>query len=310
MKLAPIGMSVYTRINHFERSIEALMKNTLASESELFIYSDAASKKEDESLVQRVRDFAHGITGFKNVSVIERESNYGGVKNSWLAWKEVVGKGEGGKSIYIEDDIVTAPGFLAFINGALDFYQNDENILSITGYSPPMDMPIDYKNDIFVLPRAIGWGMGAFDRTVEIASQRIDKQIFESIEDKTVFTVAGEDVLDMIELEANGQLNAGDVRCMYYQALHSKYTVYPRESLVQNIGLDGGGEHCRATDKFNHDQLWKKVEGFKFEKNIQADSEILKRNHKFRGSGIMAVCKRVARRLGILSFIRKVMLKW
>ena len=41
-KLAPIGLFVYNRKDHTEQTIEALKKNDLAIESDLFIYSDAA----------------------------------------------------------------------------------------------------------------------------------------------------------------------------------------------------------------------------------------------------------------------------
>jgi len=275
MKLAPIGMSVYTRIDHFRRCVEALKLNTLAGESDFYIYSDAAGKQEDEQLVREVREYAHSISGFKSVTVTERETNYGGIKNSWLAWNEVVGKGEGGMSIYLEDDILTAPGFLAFMNQALNFYRDDENITAVTGYSPNINVPADYEDDVFALTaRGEGWGSGTFDRTVEAASQRIDKQEFESL-DRVVLDRFGDDLLYMVELEARGELNAGDVRLSYYQATHNKYMVYPRKSLVQNIGLDGSGVHCGSSSKHDHDQLWDKIDGFTFVKGINPDARIV-----------------------------------
>ena len=277
MKLAPIGMSVYTRIDHFRRSIEALLQNTLASESNLYIYSDAASKKEDESLVAEIREYAHSISGFKSVSVIERETNYGGIKNSWLACLEVVEKSKVGYAIYLEDDIEVALGYLAFMNAALDFYRDDDTITAVTGYSPNVHMPADNEDDIFVLTgRGEGWGTGLYPRTVEAASQRIDKREFESLE-QSVLDAFGEDMLYMIELEANGELNAGDVRLSYYQAVNNKYMLYPKLSLVQNIGLDGSGEHCGVTSKYDHDQLWDKSDGFVFVKGILPDSRIVEK---------------------------------
>ncbi|MDX8411664.1 MAG: hypothetical protein R8K46_07340 [Mariprofundaceae bacterium] len=285
MIIAPIGMSVYTRINHFRRSIEALQKNVLASESELFIYSDAANTWEDESLVQEVRTFAHSITGFKKIHVTEREKNYGGTKNSYLALISVSEMRKDGRSIYLEDDIVTAPGFLTFMNAALEFYKDNKHILSVTGYCPPINIPECYERDIFILPRYCGWGSGTFKRTIEIASKKITKLEFNST-NKKVFTVGGGDILHMIEREVNGEINAGDVRCMYYQALHNKYTIYPRQSLVLNIGHDGTGVHCGATDKFHHEILWDKTEGFEFVKDIQPDKRIIRANQKFRRPGL------------------------
>jgi hypothetical protein len=46
MILAPIVLFVYNRPWHIQQTVEALQKNELATESELFIYSDEA-KNED-----------------------------------------------------------------------------------------------------------------------------------------------------------------------------------------------------------------------------------------------------------------------
>ena len=40
--LSPILLFVYNRPDHVRRCVEALQKNQLAADSELFIYSDAA----------------------------------------------------------------------------------------------------------------------------------------------------------------------------------------------------------------------------------------------------------------------------
>lgn len=307
--LAPIGMSVYTRIPHFKKSIEALQNNILASQSELYIYSDAASKKEDEATVQEVRVFAHSITGFRKVHVIERKINYGGTKNSFSAWKEILENNADGISIYLEDDIVTAPGFLTFMNAALAFYKDDENIISITGYCPPLNID-DYEHDIFVLPRFCGWGCGSFKRTISIAANKIDKDKFNNIINKKVLTVGGADVLKMIEKEVNGEIDAGDVRCMYYQALHDRYTIYPRKSLVENIGIDGSGVHSGKNEKYHHDELWGKTDSFEFVRGIQADERFIKANQKFRRPGFKMRMRfgvsRLSKLLGMHSALKRI----
>jgi len=91
----------------------------------------------------------------------------------------------------------------------------------------------------------------------------------------------------MIKKEISGKLTAGDVRCMFYQLSESKYTIYPKESLVQNIGHDGTGVHCGFSNKFYHDQLWDKKDNFVFLKGIKPDAEIVRENYKFRSPSIM-----------------------
>ena len=65
--LAPIGVFTYSRINHLRQTIEALKNNTLARESELYIFSDAA-KPGDEDKILAVREYIHTINGFKSVN--------------------------------------------------------------------------------------------------------------------------------------------------------------------------------------------------------------------------------------------------
>ena len=304
MILAPIGISVYTRINHFKQCIEALQKNILAEKSVLFVYSDAASKKEDEDLVKKVREFAHSITGFKKVNIIEREKNYGSTKNAPFAHREITEKFE--KSIFLEDDIVTAPGFLTFMNEALEFYKDDDRILSITGYSPPINLPNEYDNNIFILPRYNGWGTGGWKSLMAEPLNKIDKKEFIKIKNKKkVFTVGGEDVLSMIEAEINGELNAGDVRVMYYQALNDKYTLYPKKSLTQNIGHDGSGIHCGINNKFNV-EMWNKVDKFEFIKDIQPDERIIKANRKFRSAGVKGKIAKLTKQIGLYSYLKRI----
>lgn len=280
MDLAPIGLSVYTRISHFKRCIEALKKNELAKESNLFIYSDAANDQDDWEPVNTIREFARSINGFKNVHLIEREENFGGVRNAHAGITELTKCY--GMSIALEDDIVTAPGFLSFMNEALDYYKNDERVMSITGYCPPIDIPDTLLSDSFCMARFSGWGCGVYNRTITALKSKIELTKFEAIEDQSIFTKFGPDVLKMVSREAQGLLDAADVRCMYQQAINGQMTIYPKKSLVQNIGHDGSGVHCGNTNRFHHDSLWDKINGFKFGSDLTVDESIRKANYEFR----------------------------
>ena len=128
--LAPIGVITYSRINHLKQTIGALQKNTLSKESEIYIFSDAP-KKGDEKLVAKVRKYLHTIDGFKKVYIYERDTNSRTINTS-SGIRTLVEKY--GRMIFLEEDIVTAPGFLQFMNDALRYYKNDQRIFSISGY--------------------------------------------------------------------------------------------------------------------------------------------------------------------------------
>ncbi|TDX58923.1 glycosyltransferase [Orenia marismortui] len=282
--LAPIGISTYSRINHLTQTIEALRKNTLANQSELYIFSDAP-KEGDEEIVAEIREYIKTIDGFKKVYIIEREKN-GRVANNRNGIKQLLNKH--GKMIWLEDDIVTASGFLTFMNKALDFYEDDDRVLSITGYSPPIKSPKEYNKDIFLLQRFSGWGFATwkdkFDPyRFELSKYEITKFLDNNIKIEQ-FKKNGKDMFETLLKQYYGEFNGLDVQVMFYQFQHDLFTIYPIESLVQNIGFDGSGLHSEATNKFHIDRLWDKKDNFMFKKNITVDERIRKSNYNFRSS--------------------------
>jgi hypothetical protein len=272
--LAPIGLSTYVRLSHLKQTIAALSANNLAQDSELFVFSDAASAG-DEAKVEAVRKYLKTVDGFKRVEIIERAEN-SRVYNNREGMRQLVD--EFGHCIFLEEDIVTAPGFLRFMNDALDFYQNDPNVLSICGYSPPVTWESTY--DSFALGRFCGWGLGItrnnYYRIRELPKEALD------LVPKQHLDRSGRDLYKMVKLEAQGQINALDVRAMYLQALEGGVTIYPKHSLVQNIGHDGTGIHCGNSKRFHHSTLWDKTEGFTFEQNTTVSHVNLIQNQKFR----------------------------
>ncbi len=80
-ELAPIVLFVYNRLDHSIKTIEALEKNILAAESELFIYSDAPKNESEIQNVLKVRRYIKKIQGFKKVTIFEAEKNLGLAKS-------------------------------------------------------------------------------------------------------------------------------------------------------------------------------------------------------------------------------------
>lgn len=278
--LAPVGISVYTRINHFKRSVRALQQNSLASDTNLIIYSDAASRVEDEGLVHEVRQFAHSIQGFKTVVVIERPTNYGGVKNAHEGLKQLVRVFK--IAIWLEDDIEVASGFLSFMNEALNFYKDNPSVTSISGYSPPLAISDYVIKDFYTMNRFCGWGCGVYERTMDWLAAKITQDEYDRVADKQILCEFGSDVLNMVEREVANELDAADVRCMFRQAVNGTATIYPKYSLVQNTGHDGTGFHCGKSKRFTHDKLWNKNDGFCFDNDTSCIAEIKKEKQDFR----------------------------
>ena len=282
MSLSPIGLSTYSRLQHLKQTIEALKSNALAKKSDLYVFSDAA-KPGDEEKVAKVRKYLDTISGFKNIHVFKRTQN-SRVRNNRDGISDILNKY--GKCIYLEEDIVTAPGFLTFMNASLDVYEKEEKIFCISGYSPPINIPAGYRSDTFILRRACAWGMGIwhdrFKRISYLDKAEVLSRFSNNMEIEEL-SKYGEDLLRMILLDADGKMDALDVKIFYHQFLNEKYTVYPRKSLVKNIGHDGSGIHCVQTNKFDV-ELWDKL-AFEIDDKVDLDDRIVQSNYRFREIG-------------------------
>jgi hypothetical protein len=81
MSNAPITLFVYNRPDHVRQTVESLRQNELAAESDLFVFSDGARSETDAAGVAAVREYIETITGFKSVTVTERDENFGLPRN-------------------------------------------------------------------------------------------------------------------------------------------------------------------------------------------------------------------------------------
>lgn len=279
--LAPIGLTTYSRLQHLRQAVDALKNNTLASQSELYVFSDAP-KLGDEEKVAAVRSYLRTIDGFKRVHIIERESN-GRVANNRGGIQMLLDRF--GKLIWLAEDVVTAPGFLQFMNDALEFYSNDQKVGSISGYCPPINMPQEYTKDFFSLTRFDPWGMGLWKRYYKLNTPIGEHDFNLIFNDKEklreLSRSAGEEAVQLIQMDFEGKLDAGDMKAIFWQYVDNKLTIYPRKSLVHNTGQDGSGYHMGVTDQWDVSETWDKVSGFEFTQDIDVDERIRKAHSDF-----------------------------
>ena len=119
MLYAPIVVFAYNRIDELKLTITSLQKNILAKESILIVYSDAAKTDNNTSKVKEVRKYLSEVEGFRSVSVIHREKNFGLARSVIEGSTEVLNKYA--KIIVLEDDLITSENFLLYMNDALEF---------------------------------------------------------------------------------------------------------------------------------------------------------------------------------------------
>lgn len=246
---APIVLFVFARPEHTRHTLESLAANALANQSDLIVYSDAARNSSENDLVKAVRSLIDSAKGFRSVRVINRETNFGLARNITNGVTEVLREND--RVIVLEDDMITSPHFLAYMNEALERYANDERVASIHGYVFPTDQPLP---EAFFLPGADCWGWATWRRSW--ACFNLDGQyLLDELKRRKLirsFDFNGAyPYLDMLKNQIEGKNDSWAIRWYASAFLADKLTLYPGRSLVRNIGIDGSGTHCGESD--SHD---------------------------------------------------------
>ena len=156
--LAPVIVFAYNRYYELVETMDCLAKNIDADKTDVYIFSNAARDEVegDDEKVDKVRFILKDYSNcFKKYEIICREENKGPNENMIFGISSIIEKY--GRVIVVEDDIVTAPLFLKFMNAALDKYENDKEIFSICAYNP-LTSECQLKGDTFTFASFRSWG--------------------------------------------------------------------------------------------------------------------------------------------------------
>jgi hypothetical protein len=248
MSFSPIVLFVYNRPLHTQKTIEALQNNTLAIHSNLFIYSDEAKNDDDRKSVDEVRTYIDNVDGFKKVTIIKRDKNWGLASSIIDGVTKIVDEYK--KIIVLEDDLVTSPYFLKFMNDALEFYKDEEKVWHISGWSYPID--IDDLDEVFLWRLMNCWGWATWDNKWKYYRKDIDKTISEfNKEDIKIFNLdSAENFFGQIIANKERKINTWAI--FWYATIFKEdaFCLNPSQTFVENIGHDGSGVHCGEIDTF------------------------------------------------------------
>lgn len=269
MELAPIVLFVYNRPEHTKKTLEALSKNLLSKDSVLYIYSDGMPENASDELVNRinkVKALLEQVDWAKELIIINRKKNLGLAQSIISGVTEVINIHK--KVIVLEDDLVTSPYFLKFMNDALNYYKDEEKIWHISGWNYPIKL--NYREDVFFWKIMNCWGWATwFDRWI----------CFEKDSSKLIKTFTNQDIrkfnLDGIinvwsqVLENNNKII--DTWAVFWYATIFKnhgLCLNPTLSFVDNIGNDGSGINSAVNNVYENKYL-------NFKENIVFSSEII-----------------------------------
>lgn len=291
MNIAPIILFVYNRPEHTKKTVDALKLNKFAADSSLFIFSDGNKDEMDRKAVEEVRSFISTISGFNQIKIILREKNLGLANSVISGVTEVISKYE--KAIVLEDDIVTSPYFLKFLNEALEFYQDEMRIYSISGYSFPVKLPKKYPLNYFFAYRTSSWGWATWkDRWEKLLVDMNEKFYVKNPTQLNAFLdIAGMDLAPMLLRTLRGQTNSWAVKWAYIHIKNNALCLFPTNSLVKNIGTDASGVNFVSKTKKYDVEIFDSKIYYNFNSQIRICNKIQSRIRKLFRPGILSLIK-------------------
>lgn len=238
----------YNRPDHLYRCLNSLAKNIGFKDFKVQISLDGPLMDQERTHCDDVRgvanDFAHANA---NVKVFSHQENVGlscsilGAIDSAFSNHEAV--------IVIEDDLYLNQYFLEYCKWGLTEYELDKRVGSISGFTLPI---LERHSDYFLLG-ADCWGWATwrdrweeFERDgskllAELRARRLQREF--DLDFSYQYT-------HMLERQVQGTTNSWAIRWHAHNFLRGKLALYPKESLVLNLGNDGSGTNMKISKSY------------------------------------------------------------
>ena len=254
-KLAPIALFCYNRPNHLKLTIASLKNNYLASQSTLYIFLDGPTSKKDIIKNNEVFNYISKISGFAKIKIYRSKKNLG-LSKSIIDGINFVLK-ENDKIIVVEDDIVTSPLFLEFMNESLSKYEKNFKVWHIAGHSH-LKPDEKEKQKVFFSYYMNCWGWATWKNRWKMFEKNPNKLINSfSKKDISKFDLEGSGLFwSQILKNANRKINTWAIFWYATIYIRKKLCCNPLKSYVRNIGMDGSGMHCTDSKYLDDNMLY------------------------------------------------------
>lgn len=254
MKVSPIILFAYKRPQHIRATLEALHENTLALQSKLYIYIDGLKDNAsdgDIKLHQQVINIAKSTNWCLETEVIVSNHNKGLAESVVEGVSSILKKHK--RVIVLEDDLVTSPYFLEYMNKSLDKYEYSEKVACISGYTYPLKKTMD---SAYFIKGADCWGWATWEEKWNCIFKNEPNYLLEQLTKQNKINEFNFNnsypYSNMLQERIEGKNQSWAVLWYASSFLQNKLCLYPSHSLVNNIGNDGSGTHSDTfTNQFD-----------------------------------------------------------
>ena len=250
------------RNEHLKKCLESLSKNPWAKYVDVYIGVDYPTKDSHwpgyrEVLKLMERDYSM----FRSFHLYTRPTNFGADENMNALYQEAIKDHE--QFIFMEDDTEFSENYLEYMLKALDYFRDDPDVISVSGYSYPVRFKTE-RNCNIITQNAIFnmWGAGFWTSKFEVCRKDIEEDLC-LIRDFSYnlkhFSFSRYRRTDYINCVAGVDPDDRDVRKLcymfssmtdlamgVYMQVKGKYQAMPCISKVRNNGFDGTGLYCQV----------------------------------------------------------------
>ena len=263
--VSPVALFVFNRADNTRRTLRALLANTLAPQTALYVFSDGGRDEATWQQVRQVRAILHEVEAevsrartLYNMTIVERSTNYYLERNVIEGIHQVLEQHD--TIIVLEDDIVTSPHFLQFMNDALRLYRDDKRVMHVSGFTRIEPVAADGSNRFYFSPFMAGWGWGTWrDRWQQHFRHYASRaEALEGLTPDDLQALEYDGVFPCLK-HLDRQPIPWDI--CWSIAIHRAHglCLYPAKTLVRNIGLDSGTHYgkwplSRLIQRFEYDR--------------------------------------------------------
>lgn len=243
--LAPVAIFIYRRPQHLRRTLASLLACEGFGDSPVHVFADGARGAADAGDVAAARAVAREMLGERpeyHLSPANRglsASVLGGVAQVLRQCDRVV---------VLEDDMELSPGFLRYMNAALQRFADEPRVMQVSGHM--FDVPAFAGRDAaLLLPMTTSWGWATWRRAWRNFDAEAQgwRHLARDRELRRHFNLGGVyDYATMLERQMNGVGDSWAIRWHWSVFQAGGLTVFPPVSMVRNTGMDGSGTHGRG----------------------------------------------------------------
>ena len=262
---APIEIPTLCRSKHFIRLIESLKQNSWAKYTDVYVGLDFPSSEKYRKGWQEICNYVDigDFSIFASFHVIRRTENYGFYRNSGDLIERIYEKYD--RVIELADDLEVSPNFIEYMDKCLDIFENEPNIVTISGYAYPVDWLLSgnatcMKQDFY----ASEWGRASWkSKTIQYkpyieSGQMLDElpQVIKRGCYKKMIDAGLREYIPAatsLRFYKTGMMRrCCDIAMRAYLAVDGKYCISPTISKVRNYGFDGSGLFCQGITRFDN----------------------------------------------------------